>query len=110
MLAQPRGAYVVYGIEPGLDFADPATALKALGGAQVVAFRQFACSSTRAVADVILPTGPLPPIAATLTSLDGPDPYALAGRKLPGDSRAVVRVLRGFGGGRRLAGFDLRRA
>src|SRR3546814_5249505 len=73
MLAQPRGAYVVYGLEPGLDFADQAVALKALGGAQVVAFSQFACSSTRAVADVILPIGALPEIDATLTNLDGRD-------------------------------------
>src|SRR3546814_1728519 len=85
MLAQPRGAYVVYGIEPGLDFADQATALKALGGAQVVAFSQFACSSTRAVADVILPIGALPEIDATLTNLDGLDQYAVAGGKLPGE-------------------------
>src|SRR5690606_28928648 len=55
MLAEPRGAYVLYGIEPGLDFADQAAAMKALGGAQVVAFSHFACQSTRRVADVILP-------------------------------------------------------
>src|SRR5690606_11116862 len=36
MLAQPRGAYLVYGIEPGLDFADQAAAMRALGAAQVV--------------------------------------------------------------------------
>ncbi|MBA3487342.1 MAG: NADH-quinone oxidoreductase subunit NuoG, partial [Lysobacter sp.] len=35
MLAQPRSAYVLYGIEPGLDFADTAIAYKALGDAQV---------------------------------------------------------------------------
>src|SRR5690606_31635037 len=73
MLAQPRGAYVVYGIEPGLDFADQAAALNALSGAQVVAFSQFACESTRAVADVILPIGALPEVDATLTNLDGRD-------------------------------------
>src|SRR5688572_14952728 len=33
MLAEPRAAYVVYGLEPGLDFADQAAAMKALGGA-----------------------------------------------------------------------------
>lgn len=46
MLAQPRKAYAIYGIEPGLDFADAAAARKALAGAQVVAFSQFACAST----------------------------------------------------------------
>src|SRR5690606_15078401 len=52
MRAQPRAAYVIYGIEPGLDCADQAAALNALAGAQVVAFSQFACESTRGVADV----------------------------------------------------------
>src|SRR5690606_21138270 len=51
MLAQPRAGYVLYGIEPGLDFADQAKAMQALGAAQVVAFSHFACASTRRVAD-----------------------------------------------------------
>src|SRR3546814_20941411 len=49
MLAQPRGAYVVYGIEPGLDFADQATSLTARGGPPAVACSQFALRSTRPV-------------------------------------------------------------
>ncbi|MFC3715715.1 NADH-quinone oxidoreductase subunit NuoG [Luteimonas soli] len=106
MLAQPRGAYVIYGLEPGLDFADQAAALNALGGAQVVAFSQFACNSTRAVADVILPIGALPEIDATLTNLDGLDQVAVAGGKLPGDARAGWRVLRALGEGLGIAGFD----
>ena len=42
MLADARTAYVIYGIEPGLDFADQALALKALGeraGRRVQPFR-----------------------------------------------------------------------
>jgi len=97
MLQQPRSAYVLYGIEPGLDFADTATALKALGAAQVVAFSQYACRSTLAVADVILPVGALPEIDATLTNLDGFDQVAVAGGKAPGESRAGWRVLRALG-------------
>src|SRR5690606_8441803 len=107
MLAQPRGAYVIYGLEPGLDFADQGAALNALGGAQVVAFSQFACNSTRAVADVILPIGALPEIDATLTNLDGLDQAAVAGGKLPGDARAGWRVLRALGEGLGPAGFDV---
>jgi NADH-quinone oxidoreductase subunit G len=87
MLADPRKAYVLYGIEPGLDFADQARALKALGSAKVVAFSHYACASTRAVADVILPIGALPEIDATLTNLDGRDQRAIAGGKLPGEAR-----------------------
>src|SRR5690606_22536028 len=72
--------------------------MQALGNAQVVAFSQFACSSTRRVADVILPIGALPEIDATLTNLDGRDQQAVAGGKLPGEARAGWRVLRALGG------------
>jgi NADH-quinone oxidoreductase subunit G len=106
MLRDPRSAYVIYGIEPGLDFADQATALQALGKAQVVAFSQFACQSTRAVADVILPIGALPEIDATLTNLEGREQRAVAAGKLPGDARAGWRVLRALGGELGAAGFD----
>ncbi len=106
MFAQPRKAYVMYGIEPGLDFADPASALKALNAAKVVAFSHFACESTRAAADVILPIGLLPEIDATLTNLDGRDQHARAGGKLPGEAREGWRALRALGGEMKLAGFD----
>ncbi|MGY0557122.1 MULTISPECIES: NADH-quinone oxidoreductase subunit NuoG [unclassified Lysobacter] len=98
MLREPRTAYLLYGVEPGLDFADTAAALKALGSAQVVAFSHFACESTRAVADVILPIGLLPEIDATLTNVDGREQAAVAAGKLPGQARAGWRVLRALGG------------
>lgn len=98
MLAEPRGAYVVYGLEPGLDFVDTASAMQALGGAQVVAFSHFACESTRAVADVILPIGLLPEIQATLTNLDGREQSTAAGGKLPREAREGWKVLRALGG------------
>ncbi|TLX22313.1 NADH-quinone oxidoreductase subunit NuoG [Thermomonas fusca] len=106
MLREPRKAYVIYGIEPGLDFADQQLALKALGGAQVVAFSQFACQSTRAVADVILPIGALPEIDATLTNLDGIQQQAVAAGKLPGLAHSGWRVLRALGGDLALPGFE----
>ena len=106
MLAAPRKAYVLYGIEPGLDFADTASALKALNAAKVVAFSQYACTSTRNVADLILPIGALPEIDATLTNLDGREQSARAGGKLPGQAREGWRVLRALGGELAVAGFD----
>ncbi|VXB77767.1 NADH-quinone oxidoreductase [Luteimonas sp. 9C] len=106
MLAERRGAYVIYGIEPGLDFADQAQALQALGAAQVVAFSHFACQSTRSVADVILPIGALAEIDATLTNLEGRDQHATAAGKLPGDARAGWRVLRALGGALEAPGFE----
>ncbi|HEY5973038.1 MAG TPA: NADH-quinone oxidoreductase subunit NuoG [Pseudoxanthomonas sp.] len=106
MFADPRAAYVIYGIEPGLDFADGAAAQKALKAAKVVAFSHFACKSTRNVADVILPVGALPEIEATLTNLDGVDQRAHAGGKLPGEAREGWRVLRALGGELQLPGFE----
>ncbi|MGN6111722.1 MAG: NADH-quinone oxidoreductase subunit NuoG [Luteimonas sp.] len=106
MLADARAAYVIYGIEPGLDFADQGEAMRALGAAQVVAFSQFACQSTLAVADVILPIGLLPENDATLTNLDGREQRAVAAGKLPGEARAGWRVLRALGGTLGAAGFD----
>jgi len=106
MLSQPRSAYIIYGIEPGLDFADAAAANIALGSAQVVAFSHFACRSTRAVADVILPIGALPEVDATLTNLEGREQGTVAGGKLPGDARAGWRVLRALGGELAAEGFD----
>ncbi|TWG88795.1 NADH-quinone oxidoreductase subunit G [Luteimonas sp. J16] len=106
MLARPRGAYVIYGIEPGLDFADQAAAMKALGGAQVVAFSHFACQSTRRVADVILPIATLFENDATMTNLDGRDQRAKAAGRLPGEARQGWAVLRALGGALQLPGFD----
>ncbi|MEO6226585.1 MAG: NADH-quinone oxidoreductase subunit NuoG [Thermomonas sp.] len=106
MLREPRSAYVIFGIEPGLDFADQRAALKALGEAQVVAFSQFACKSTRAVADVILPIAALPEIEATLTNLDGFDQRTSAAGKPPGEARPGWRVLRALADALALPGFE----
>ncbi|MGR4876249.1 NADH-quinone oxidoreductase subunit NuoG [Pseudoxanthomonas sp. LARHCG66] len=106
MFAEPRSAYVIYGIEPGLDFADTPAASRALASAKVVAFSHFACKSTRDVADVILPIGLLPEIDATLTNLDGKDQHAQAAGKLPGEAREGWTVLRALGGELQLAGFE----
>jgi NADH-quinone oxidoreductase subunit G len=106
MLQQQRAAYVLHGIEPGLDFADQLVALKALGGAQVVALSQFACQSTRRVADVILPIGALPEVDATLTNLEGRDQVASAAGKLPGQAQPGWRALRALGGVLGVPGFE----
>lgn len=106
MLREARSAYVVYGIEPGLDFADQALAMDTLARAQVVAFSHYACESTRAVADVILPIGLLPELDATLTNLEGRDQSAVAAGKLPGEARAGWRVLRALGAELGAPGFE----
>ncbi|AIF47748.1 NADH-quinone oxidoreductase subunit NuoG [Dyella japonica] len=106
MLAQPRKAYVLYGVEP-LDVADGAAFLKALKGAQkVVAFSAYASDELRAVADVILPIGLLPEIDGTLVNVDGLSQSVAAGAKAPGETRPGWKVLRALGGVLKLAGFE----
>jgi NADH-quinone oxidoreductase subunit G len=106
MLAAPRRAYLLHGIEPGLDFADPALAARALGGGRVVALSAFACASTRALAEVILPIALLPEMDARLTNLDGHVQGTQAAAALPGDARPGWRVLRALGAQLAVPGFD----
>jgi len=106
MLAQPRKAYVLYGAEPPHDFADGALALKALGGANVVAFSAFASPALREVADVILPIALLPEMDGTLVNVDGLEQGVQAGAKAPGEARPGWKVLRALGGSMQLAGFE----
>ncbi|UGB36923.1 NADH-quinone oxidoreductase subunit NuoG [Frateuria soli] len=106
MLAQPRKAYVLYGAEPPYDFADGAAALKALGGAKVVAFNAYAGAALREVADVILPIALLPETDGTLVNVDGLAQGVVAGAKAPGETRAGWKVLRALGGMLQLAGFE----
>ncbi len=106
MLREGRQAYVIYGIEPGLDFADQGVAMRALGNAKTVAFSHYACRSTRAVADLILPIALLPEIEATLTNMDGREQRTLAAGKLRGDVREGWRVLRALGTLLDAPGFD----
>ncbi|WP_049620880.1 NADH-quinone oxidoreductase subunit NuoG [Frateuria defendens] len=107
MLAQPRQAYLLYGVEPPHDFADGAAALEALHGAQqVVAFTAFAGSALREVADVILPIALLPEIDGTLVNVDGLAQGVLAGARAPGEARPGWKVLRALGGLLGVPGFE----
>jgi NADH-quinone oxidoreductase subunit G len=107
MLAQPRSAYLLYGIEPEVDFADNTAALKALGAAgNVVAFAAYASPALKASAHLLLPIGLLPEIEATLTNVDGREQTVAAGAKLPGDARPGWRVLRALGESLGVAGFE----
>ncbi|HUA80169.1 MAG TPA: NADH-quinone oxidoreductase subunit NuoG [Dyella sp.] len=108
MLAQPRKAYVLYGLELPHDFADGSSVINALHGTQhIVAFAAFATPELRDVADVILPIGLLPEIEGTLVNVDGVSQRVEAGAKAPGhDVRAGWKVLRALGGQMKLPGFE----
>jgi len=105
MLSSPARAYLLHGIEPQFDLAQPGRALRALSGAKVVALAAFASEDLRAVADVILPIGAFPEIEGTLTNLDGLQQGGAPGGRLPGDARSGWRVLKALADQLGLAGF-----
>jgi len=106
-LQGPCSTYVLYGIEPSVDFANGGVAQRALAKAtSVVAFAAFAPESLKSVAEVILPIGLLPEIDATLTNAHGDAQSVAAAAKLPGESRPGWRVLRALGEQMGLGGFS----
>ena len=107
MLALPRKAYLLYGVEPPFDVADGASAMKALSAAEVViAFSRYASEHLKALAEVILPIGALPEIDGTVVNLNGIVQTVTAGAKLPGEARPGWKALRALGEKLGLAGFD----
>jgi len=109
VVAQTRAGlstFVLYGIEPDLDFAVGAPMQQALAKAgEVIAFSAYAPESLKALASVILPIGLLPEIDATLTNAEGVEQRVAAAAKLPGDARPGWRVLRVLGDRLGLTGF-----
>ncbi len=106
MIAEPRKAYVLLGVEPELDCADGAAALAAMQAAGfVVALSPF---EHRAIdyADVILPIAPFTETAGTFVSTEG-RAQAFTGVVRPlGDTRPAWKVLRVLGNLLGLDGFD----
>lgn len=71
-LAASLPAYLLYGIEPELDCANPAAALNALAKAEfVLAFSPFKAEGYTQYADVILPIAQLAETAGTLVNIEG---------------------------------------
>ncbi|MDR2240105.1 MAG: NADH-quinone oxidoreductase subunit NuoG [Zoogloeaceae bacterium] len=106
MLAEPRKAYFVLHAEPELDCANPAQALAALRGADlVVAMTPF---RTRAVdyAHVILPVAPFTETSGTFINTEGRVQSFNAVVKPLGETRPAWKVLRVLGNLLELPGFD----
>jgi len=104
MLENPRKVYLLYGIEPALDFADPALALSALAGAKVIAFSPFS-DAISDIADIRVPIGAAAEINGSLTNLDGFQQTTRVGGLLPQGVQENWKVLRALGGELQLPGF-----
>ncbi len=107
MLTDPRKAYVLLGIEPELDCANPAGARDALYSADfVVAFSGFCTAEMREYADVLLPIAQFAENEGSYVNAAGMVQSFAAAVRPPGEARPAWRVLRVLGNLFELDGFD----
>ncbi|UZD53976.1 NADH-quinone oxidoreductase subunit NuoG [Caldimonas aquatica] len=105
MLSQPLRAYLLLNVEPELDAANPAQALQAVQGAEmVVAMTAF---RTRAVeyADVLLPIAPFSETSGTFVNAEGRVQSFYGVVRPQGETRPAWKVLRVLGTMMGLEGF-----
>jgi NADH-quinone oxidoreductase subunit G len=104
MLATPRKAYVLAGLEAELDLG--AAGVRALSGAEFVlslsAYRDAALDS----AHVVLPIGAFTETGGTFVNMEGRVQSFNAVVKPPGEARPGWKVLRMLGSGLGLPGFE----
>lgn len=106
MLAAGLKGYLLWGIEPEFDLANPALAMRALKSADsVVAVSAFASDGLKAVADVILPLAPMAESEGLFYTLDGQSFEAQTAADLSGQARPGWKILRRLGAALELEGF-----
>ena len=106
MLRNPRKAYLVMGLEPELDCADPAQAMAALKVADFVVALSAFKGKAQDWATVILPIAPFTETAGTFVSMEG-RAQSFNGAVVPkGEARPAWKVLRVLGNLFELSGFD----
>jgi len=107
MLAAPRPAVLLLGIEPDRDLADPARAVPALcGSATVVALSAFRSAALESCADILLPVAAFAETSGTYVNIQG-DRQSFSGAvPPPGEARPAWKVLRVLGNLTGLTGFE----
>jgi NADH-quinone oxidoreductase subunit G len=107
MLAQPRQAYLLMGVEPSLDFADPPAARAALRQAKtVVALSAYRTEELLELSDCLLPITPFAETGGSYINCEG-RLQAFNGVARPqGQARPGWKVLRVIGNAMEVAGFD----
>ena len=106
ILAQPRKACVLLGIDPGLDLADPAQAMGTLADTDfVLALHSHAGPDLEAVADLILPIAAFAETGGTFVNLEGGWQSFRPAVPPPGEARPAWKVLRVLGNLLDLEGF-----
>ncbi len=106
MLAEPRKAYVLMGVEPELDAYDARQALEALRGAEfVVALTAFKGAAPD-YAHVLLPIAPYTETAGSYVNMEGRLQAFHGAVKPLGETRPAWKVLRVLGNLLELPGFE----
>jgi NADH-quinone oxidoreductase subunit G len=100
-------SYVLLGVEPELDCANPSAAMAALDNADfVVSLQSYVTETMLTYADVVLPISSFAESSGTFVSIDG-QWQAYAGAVSPmGESRPAWKVLRVLANVAELDGFD----
>jgi NADH-quinone oxidoreductase subunit G len=106
MFEQPRKAYVLMGIEPEFDCANPQLVVGALKQASLVVFMSaFKYEAALEYADVMLPIAPYTETSGTFVNIEGRAQSFNGVVKARGDSRPAWKVLRVLGNVLNLDGF-----
>ena len=106
MFEHPMRAYLLWAVEPALDFANAAQARAALAGAQtVIAFSSFR-SADLEVAHAVLPIATFAETSGTFVNCEGRAQSFNGVVPPPGEARPGWKVLRVLGNELALAGFD----
>lgn len=107
MFENPRKAYILMGIEPEFDCANPQLALAALKQAGlVVLMSAFKHEPALSYADVMLPIAPFTETAGTFINIEGRVQSFNGVVKARGEARPAWKVLRVIGNVLALEGFD----
>lgn len=107
MIAQPRKAYLLSGIEPDRDILDSDGAMKALGQAEtVVGLTSFVSQALLECCDVLLPIATVAETSGTFVNVEGRWQSFSGAARPPGECRPGWKVLRVLGNLLDLEGFD----
>jgi NADH-quinone oxidoreductase subunit G len=106
MLEQPLPAYLLWGLEPELDCADPALARAALSQAQAVVAFSTVRSPWLESAHAVLPIAAFAETAGTFVNCEGRAQSFQGAVPPPGQARPGWKVLRVLGNQLELAGFE----
>lgn len=107
MLAASLKGYILFGIEPEMDIANPAQAMKALNAAEfVVSLTAFTSDVMQSYADVLLPIAPFTETSGTFVNIQGDWQSFNAVATPLNETRPGWKVLRVLGNYLKVENFD----